>query len=165
MSARLAFPAGDDRAAMVRHLAGLQEAGRNVVLVTTTHPARHLLPSFQEGGLDLDRFAVVDAVTPPEQGDHPEELLCAYVGSPIMLELITLRTERLARMLGDAHVVVCCLNTLEIYNEREAVDQFIHFMTARLSAFGVDVDFVLRPGGDTAATAKRVSPFMEGRVA
>ena len=163
VSARLAIPNGDEPHAVADHVLKLQAEGASVVFVTTKHTAAVVIASMQERGVDLDRLAIVDAISPSQAASLDARV--TYIGSPTLLEMVALLTEKIAARLEKSHVVLCCLNTLLDYNHRQAVDQFVHYLAQRLQERGTPIDFVLQPASEGGeALERRTQPFVGGRI-
>ena len=163
VSARLAIPSGDEPDAVADHVARLQADGASVVFVTIKHTATVVAASMAARGVDLERLDIVDAISPAQVA--VPDVRVTYIGSPTLLEMVALRTEKIAARDEKSHVVLCCLNTLLDYNHRQAVDQFVHYLAQRLQERGTPIDFVLQPASEGGeALERRTKPFVGGRI-
>ncbi|MGB1586870.1 MAG: DUF7504 family protein [Thermoplasmatota archaeon] len=159
LSVRLAKLDGDLQQAIAARIQSEQEQGRDVVFVTTNLPARSLRPLLEGGGAQAERLHVVDAITPRAKAEELNQT--TFVGSPTMLELIGMRAERVARHVGQAHIMVCCLNTLRMYNDANDVDRFMHYLASRVQSFDLSIEFIVRPGPDAEELADRAQRLLE----
>lgn len=143
---------------MTQRVAAIQAEGRDVVFITTNLPAANLLPVFTEAGVDLGRLHIVDAITPPAKA--PDVPQTTFIGSPAMLELIGMRAERVAQRMTNAHLVMCCVNSLRMYNDSQDVDRFMHYLASRVRSSDLRIDFVVRPGPEAEALIDRADTLL-----
>lgn len=158
--------AGAHTASVTAHVRALQGAGRRVVLVTANRPYRTLSDRFTQAGLDASAVFFVDAVScvdGSQPADRPTNAL--FLQSPTMLEMIAMRTEQVvARIGGDAHVVVDCLNAFALYNGPSPVQEFSHYLANRLRSRQVDGDLLVLDNDEGRNLEDAVGGFTDARL-
>lgn len=133
-------------AALCKHICAEQKEGRSVLVVTVHHPASVLLPLFREGGVNLARLFVVDAVgtrAGVERTHDPEHLM--YLPGPTQLELIGMRTYKVIKEKAEAPptVIVCTVNAFGLYNQPEVLEEMVRYAVYTLAGPKARIDFVL----------------------
>ncbi len=113
----------------------LLDAGYRVCVITTNYPYRVLSRLYESAGLDLERIAFIDAITPYALGSMPPaDARCRYVEAPTDLTAIGIGVTEVLR--AHPHEPTCILidsvSTMLIYLSSTSLSKFIHFVANRL---------------------------------
>lgn len=108
-------------------------------VITANRPYSVLRRSLAEAGASLDGLEFVDcvsALTGRKPTDGPG---VTFIGGPLLLELIMLRTQQLVRAMpeGQRFVLVDSVSTLRLYNGVEAVAEMTHALSTHMRLLGV----------------------------
>lgn len=148
------------------HVRSLQADGKRVVFVTANRPYASLAARFEQEGVDARRLFIIDAVSvadgspPPARPDN-----ALFLQSPTMLEMIAMRTEQvLAQDASGGHMVLDCMNALNLYNGTGLVAEFAHFLSNRLRSRGAAGDLVVLDNEEGVLLEEALAGFTDGRV-
>jgi KaiC/GvpD/RAD55 family RecA-like ATPase len=153
---------------MVEHIHALHKEDRSVLLVTTRDPASVLLRRFKDGGVNLDRLFIIDAVgmrAGAEWTNDPDHLM--YVATPNQLELIAMRAQKVIRQKaeGTPHVVLSTVNSFALYNAPEALEEVMRYTLHNLVRPTAWMDFVIEEDAPLDASLRGfLDSFIDGRA-
>ena len=139
------FPGGDPVPHLASYLRHAAATGHWVLLVTARVPGKVLLERLPRLGVDLDRLVVLDVVTPPgESSPDPERL--QYVPSPSLLELLTLRGEKVVwkRRRERTRIATFDLNSFARHNPPDVLEQMVRYALGRVRDYTL-LDYFVDP--------------------
>ncbi len=153
---------------VARHVQGLHDADRSVLLITASHPAPVLLRQLQQAGVNLDRVFILDAVgsrSGVERTHDPEHLM--YLPGPTQLELMAMRADKVIRQKAEGmpHIVVLTVNSFALYNEAAALEELVRYVVTSLMRPKAWIDFVIEREAELDAGLRTfLDGFVEGRL-
>ncbi len=139
------FPGGDPVPHLARYLRHAVATGHWVLLVTARVPGAVLLQRLPALGVDLDRLVVLDVTAPPgEASPDPEHL--QYVPSPSLLELLTLRGEKVVwkRRRERTRIATFDVNSFARHNPPDVLEQMVRYALGRVRDYTL-LDYFVDP--------------------
>ncbi len=144
------------------HLRSL--GGQHVLYVAIDRPYAGAVRALEEAGIDTRHFWFLDAIT-AASGIRPEAAAnVMFVQSPTMLEMVAMRAEQIIRRMESATVVVDSLNALVLYNGREPVQEFAHYLGNRLRSLDADLDLVVLDNETGSQIREGLSSFLDSTL-
>lgn len=151
---------------MSRLVSALRTRHGHGVIVTANRPHAVLRQNLDAAGVDLDGVEFVDCIS-AVTGQHPrQEEGVTFIDGPLLLEMIALRAQQLARFMpdGDRFMVIDSLSTLKLYNGQEAVEEMTHNLSTRLRLLGVTTAFLALQDGGAGPFLNTVSSYCDDLV-
>lgn len=139
------FPGGDPVPHLASYLRHAAATGHWVLLVTARVPGTVLLQRLPELGVDLGSLVVLDVVSPPgATSPDPEHL--QYVAGPSLLELLTLRGEKVIwrRRRERTRVATFDLNSFARHNPPDVLEQMVRYALGRVRPYTL-LDYFVDP--------------------
>lgn len=139
------LPGGDPVPPLARYLRHAADTGHWVLLVTARTPGQVLLERLPTLGVDLDRVVIIDVVTRALQ-DSPDPERLQYVQSPNLLELLTLRGEKVVwkRRRERTRIATFDLNSFARANPPDVLEQMVRYVLGRVRDYTF-VDYFVDP--------------------
>lgn len=139
------LPGGDPLPSLARYLKHAAATGHWVLLVTARTPGHVLAQRLPDLGVELAHLVIIDVVTPPGHG-RPESEHLQYVPSPNLLELLTLRGEKVVwkRRKERTRIATFDLNSFARANPPDALEQIARYVLGRVKEYTL-VDYFVDP--------------------
>ncbi len=114
------------------------------VIITANRPYHVLAAAMREAGLDLNGLEFVDCISALTGHHPPNEPGVTFIDGPLLLEMIALRAQQLARFMpaGDRFLVLDSVSTLKLYNGMGPVTEMAHTLTTRMRLLDVPTAFL-----------------------
>lgn len=128
----------------------LQEKEYTGVVVTLNRPVSDFKEILEKDGLDTGKLGFVDGITLQSRGSRLEQKNVVYLET--LKDLVELSVQ-IERTLGQAEgekrfLLFDSLTTLLVYNERSAVQKFVHSVIGKLRAGQISGIFLIAAHAD-----------------
>lgn len=89
-----------------------------------------------DGGVDISKIVFIDCVTKTAIANPVDTDECMYVSSPHAMTEISISITKMIQTHDPDCIFFDSISTLLIYEENMVVNQFIHSLTNKITAFG-----------------------------
>lgn len=122
------------------------------VIVTANRPYHVLAAAMRDAQIPLEGLEFVDCISALTGHHPPNQRGVTFIDGPLLLEMIALRTQQLARFMPDRDrfVLVDSVSTLKLYNGVDAVAEMAHSLSTRMRLMAIPAAFLALddPGED-----------------
>ena len=121
---------------IIKHLVAQKVPG---VYVTLNRPYESIRELLMKNSIDERLIIFIDAVTKTAGGELQKTDQCLFIGSPENLTDISLAMDQAVRAIpgNEKFVFFDSLSTLLLYNDKETVARFIHFLSGKMRVWKV----------------------------
>ena len=122
--------------AIIKHMVDQKIPG---VYVTLNKPYDAIKEALSKEGIDEQLIIFIDAVTKTAGGELQKTDKCLFIGSPENLSDISMAMDQAIRAIpsNEKFVFFDSLSTLLLYNNKETVARFIHFLSGKMRVWKV----------------------------
>ena len=124
----------------------LAENYSKILYVSLNRLYSPLKRKMQQDKIDTSRFLFVDCVTKTAVAQPEEHEDCIYVSAPNALTEISIAITKTVQTHYPDIIVFDSLSTLLIYESQMSSSQFVHSITNKMTAFGVNACFTILNG-------------------
>ena len=137
------------------------ENNQKILYISLNRLYNPLKRKMQLDKVDTSKFVFIDCVTKTAVAQPEEHEDCIYVTAPNALtELSIAVTKSIQKNYPDV-VLFDSLSTLLIYENPMIISQFIHSLTNKMNAFGVNIAFTILEGDKEQGLIKDMNMFLE----
>lgn len=115
----------------------------------------------QQDKIDTSKFIFIDCVTKTAVAQPEEHDDCTYVSAPNALTETSIAITKSVQKHYPDVVIFDSLSTLLIYENPMIVSQFVHSLTNKMNAFGVNLVFTILDGEKEKPLISDMSMFLE----
>lgn len=119
-----------------------EEYGR-ILYVSLNRLYNPLKRKLQQDKIDTSKFLFVDCVTKTAVSQPEEHDDCIYVSAPNALTEISIAITKVVQKHYPDIILFDSLSTLLIYESQMSSSQFVHSITNKMNAFGVNACFTI----------------------
>ncbi len=129
---------------LCRLLKSLRNKYGHGVVITANRPYHVLAATMRDEGMDLKGLEFIDCISALTGHHPPNEPGVTFVDGPLLLEMIALRAQQLARFMpaGDRFLVLDSVSTLKLYNGSGPVTEMAHTLTTRMRLMDIPAAFI-----------------------
>lgn len=99
--------------------------------IAVSRPYSDISALLRKNSIDPDGLFFIDCIS-RDTGGEVEAHNCVYIDSPQHLTDLSIAMQELFAMKHGEFVVIDSVNTLSIYNDRERLMKFMHFMSTKI---------------------------------
>lgn len=124
----------------------LSENYGKIIYVSLNRLYNPLKRKMQQDKIDTSKFLFVDCVTRTAVAQPEEHDDCIYVSAPNALTEISIAITKIIQTHYPEILIIDSLSTLLIYESQMSASQFIHSISNKMNAFGVNACFTILNG-------------------
>ena len=115
--------------ALLNHLVNIK--GHRGNYVTVSRPYSNIVQVLQNNNIDPNMLFFIDCISKDMRSDVDAHN-CVYIDSPQHLTDISIAVQELIDIKHGDFLVIDSINTLSIYNDKERLMRFMHFITNKI---------------------------------
>lgn len=132
--------------------------------ISLNKPYYHLIKSFEDNKIDINKLFFIDAVTKPSKSDIKRLKNCIFINSISSLTKMSiditnaLKSEKFGCLLFDS------LSTMLIYHDVNTVTKFVHNLIVTARSFKCTTVFTCLKGDEKSSLIKDIGMFVDNII-
>ncbi|MFH1835840.1 MAG: ATPase domain-containing protein [Methanobacteriota archaeon] len=127
-----------NEAAMALSKMLVEEDGRNGVYITFNRPFEQVVKDFNFNNIDISKVIFIDCISKMAGRFPGKKENAVFIDNPSSLEEVGMYAEKiLARMPEPKFIILDSISNLLIYNDKNSMGEFIHYLINKLRASNV----------------------------
>ena len=136
----------------------------SICYISLNKPYYHLIKSFEDNKIDINKLFLIDAVTKASKSDIKKLKNCIFINSISSLTKISISIANALESGKFGCLIFDSLSTMLIYHDTATVTKFVHSLIVTARSFKCTTVFTCLKGDEKSPLIKDLGMFVDNIV-
>lgn len=136
----------------------------SICYISLNKPYYHLIKSFEDNKIDINKLFFIDVVTKPSKSDIKRLKNCIFINSISSLTKISISIANALESGKFGCLIFDSLSTMLIYHDTATVTKFVHNLIVTARTFNCTTVFTCLKGDERSTLIKDLNMFVDNII-